>query len=115
MSHFNLPSKWAAAKKLVFALPLLALSAVAVPHAQADDHYGRLHHDIREDERHGDYGQARADRHELRRREGGYYGGHGYYHGGRYYSHRRYYYRDGRRYYGYYGVVPGGVSVNIGL
>ena len=74
-----------------------------------------MHHDIREDERHGDYGRARADRHELHRREGGFYGGHGYYHGGRYYSHRRYYYRGGRRYYSYYGLVPGGVSVNIGF
>ena len=114
MSKFHLPSKWAAAKKLVLALPLLALSAVAVPHAHADDHYGRLHHEIREDRRHGDYGRAHADRRELHYREGHRYS-RGYYHNGGYYSHRRYYYRDGRRYYGYYGPVPGGVSVNIGL
>ena len=104
---------WAAARKLAFALPLLALSAVAVPSAHADDHYGRLHHDIREDERHGDYGAARADRHELHRREGYRYD-RGYYHGGRYYHNRRPYYRHGHRYYNYYGVVPG-VSVNVGL
>ena len=115
MSHLNPQSKWAVAKKLAFALPLLALSAVAVPHAHADDHYGRLHHEIREDRRHGDYGRAHADRRELHRREGGYYGGHGYYHDGHYYHHRHYYYRHGHRYYNYVGIVPGGVSLNIGL
>ena len=115
MSHIHPRSKWAAAKKLALALPLLALSALAVPHAHADDHYGRLHHEIRRDERHGDYAQARRDRRELHYREGYYRRGYGYYHDGRFYNHRRYYYRDGQRYYGYYGIVPGGVSVNIGL
>ena len=114
MSQHHLPTPWAAAKKFALALPLLALSALAVPHAHADDHYGRLHHEIRRDERHGNYGAARADRRELHYREGHRYGP-GYYHNGAYYSHRRYYYRDGVRQYGYYGLVPGGVSVNIGM
>ena len=113
MTNLHSQSLWAPVKKLVLALPLLALSAVAVPHAHADDHYGRLHHEIREDERHGDYGQARRDRRELHYREGYHYD-RGYYHGGRYYRGRRSRYYHGRRVYTYFGVVPG-VSVNVGL
>ena len=94
MTNINSQSKWATVKKLMLALPFLAVLVAAVPSAQADDHYGRLHRE--------------------ERREGYYRHGYGYYHGGRYYHHRRYYYRHGRRYYGYYGPVSG-VSVNIGL
>lgn len=107
-------SKWTPGAKLLLALPCLSLFAVAVPKAQADDHYGRLHHEIREDERNGDYGQARRDRRELENREGYHYD-RGYYHDGHYYRSRRPYYRYGRRNYEYIGIVPGGVSVNIGL
>ena len=113
MTNLHSPSLWATAKKLALALPLLALTAVAAPQAHADDHYGRLHHQIRRDYRHGDYEAARRDRRELHYREGYRYD-RGYYHDGRYYSGRRYHYYHGRRVYTYFGVVPG-VSVNVGL
>ncbi len=113
MKSTKLQSKWAAGTKLLLALPFLSLLAVAMPTAHADDHYGRLHREIRQDERRGDYGQARRDRRELRHREGYRYD-RGYYHDGRYYRSRRPYYRNGRRSYEYIGIVPGGISVNIG-
>ena len=111
MTNVKPQSKWAVARTWRLALPFLALTAVALPQAYADDHYGRLHHEIREDYRHGDYEGARADRHELHRRKRH----DGYYHGGRYYRHRSYYYRGGHRYYRYDGLYPSGVNVNIAL
>ncbi len=109
MTNLAFPSKWSGLKKLWLALPLVAVIAASVPNAQADDHHReRRDREYRREYRHGD----RDDRHgrgDYRRHHRGYY------HEGRYYSGRRYYYRDGRRYYRYYGLIPGGVSVNIGL
>ena len=113
MTNVKLQSKWAFGAKLLLALPCLSILAIAVPKAHADDHYGRLHHEIREDERHGDYRQAHRDRRELEYREGRRYD-RGYYHDGHYYRSRRPYYRHGRRNYEYIGIVPGGVSIHIG-
>lgn len=112
MTNNKLPAKWALCSKLLLALPCLSLLAVAAPKAQADDHYGRLHHEIREDERAGDYRQAHRDREELRYREGERYD-RGYYHEGHYYRSRHPYYYNGRRQYNYIGIVPGAVSVQI--
>lgn len=112
MTNIKFPSKWSLRSKLVLALPCLSVLALAAPKAHADDHYGRLHHEIREDERHGDYGQAHRDRQELHYREGGRYD-RGYYHNGRYYRSRRPYYQYGRRQYEYIGIVPAGISIQI--
>ncbi len=88
MTTLTPKTKFALAKKLLLALPFLALLAAMIPTAQADE-YHRYH-------RHG------------------YYRHHPY----RHYHHRHYYYRHGRRYYGYgpdYYAPRPGVSVNVGL
>ncbi len=81
-------TKFASAKKLLLALPFLALLVAMVPTAQADDH------------------------HRNHRR------GYNRHHQQRSYHRRHYYYRHGRRYYGYepgYYRPRTGVSVNVGL
>ena len=78
-------TRFAFVKKLLLALPFLAVLAVAIPSAHADDHYGYYH-------RHGYY------RHHYHHRH--YY----YRHGHRYYGYEP----------GYYGPRPG-VHVSVGL
>ena len=87
MTTIALKTKFAAAKKLLLALPFLAILAVAIPSAHADDDHGFY-------------------------RRHGYYRHHYYHHG--YYGHRHYRYEHGRRYY-YYGNYYPGINLHIAL
>lgn len=91
MTTITPKTRFAAAKKLLLALPFLAILLAMVPTAHADEHHGFY-------------------------RRHGYYRHHDY---NRHYHHRHYYYRHGHRYYGYdrgyYDGPRSGVSVRVGL
>ena len=77
-------NRFSLTKKLLLTLSFLAVLAVGIPAAHADDHHGFYH-------RHG------------------YYRHHYYHHG---YGYRHYRYEHGRRYY-YYGDYRPGIELHI--